>query len=41
MAAIRTTGAIFVTISGMREWLASEEIADLTNAGGNKQLLKK
>ncbi len=34
MAAIRTTGAVFVTVSGMREWLASEKIADLTNAGG-------
>jgi len=34
MAAIRTTGTVFVTVSGMREWLASEEIADLTNAGG-------
>ena len=34
MAAIRTTGAVFVTVSGLREWLASEEIADLTNAGG-------
>ncbi len=33
MAAIRTTGAVFVTVSGLREWLASEEIADLTNAG--------
>lgn len=34
MAAIRTTGADFVTIAGMREWLASEEIEDLTNAEG-------
>ncbi|MFC7409942.1 DEAD/DEAH box helicase [Hydrogenophaga atypica] len=34
MAAIRATGAVFVTVSGMREWLASEEMADLTNAGG-------
>ena len=34
MAAIRVTGAVFVTVSGMREWLASDEIADLTNAGG-------
>jgi hypothetical protein len=34
MAVIRSTGAAFVTISGMREWLASEEIADLTNVGG-------
>lgn len=34
MAAIRITGAVFVTVSGMREWLASDEIADLTNAGG-------
>lgn len=34
MAAIRTTGAVFVTIAGMREWLASEEIQDLTNAEG-------
>ncbi|MEX8521132.1 MAG: hypothetical protein AB3X44_21730 [Leptothrix sp. (in: b-proteobacteria)] len=32
--AIRITGAVFVTVSGMREWLASDEIADLTNAGG-------
>ncbi|MDA7418076.1 DEAD/DEAH box helicase [Xenophilus arseniciresistens] len=34
MAAIRTTGADFFTIAGMREWLASEEIEDLTNAEG-------
>lgn len=34
MAAIRTTGAVFVTVAGMREWLASEEVEDLTNAGG-------
>lgn len=34
MAAIRTTGTVFVTVSGMREWLASDEIAGLTNAGG-------
>lgn len=34
IAAIRTTGAVFVTVSAMREWLASEEIEDLTNAGG-------
>jgi len=33
MAAIRTTGAAFVDVSGMREWLTSEEIAGLT-AGG-------
>lgn len=34
IAAIRTTGAVFVTVSGMREWLASEEIAGLTDRGG-------
>ena len=34
MAAIRTTGGVFVTVSGMREWLASDEIAELTDAGG-------
>lgn len=34
MAAIRITGAVFVTVSGMREWLASDKIEDLTNAGG-------
>jgi hypothetical protein len=34
MAAIRTTGTAFVTVAGMRGWLASEEIEDLTNAGG-------
>lgn len=33
IAAIRTTGAAFVDVSGMREWLTSEEIAGLT-AGG-------
>jgi hypothetical protein len=30
MAAIRKTGAVFVTVSDMREWLASDEIANLT-----------
>jgi predicted heme/steroid binding protein len=34
MEAIRTTSSVFVTVSGMREWLASEEIASLTDAGG-------
>ncbi|WP_291475375.1 DEAD/DEAH box helicase [Acidovorax sp.] len=34
MAAIRKTGAVFVNVSGMREWLASEEIEGLTKAGG-------
>ena len=33
IAAIRTTGAVFVTVSGMREWLESEEIADMTDRG--------
>jgi len=33
IAAIRTTGAVFVTVADMREWLASEAIAKLT-AGG-------
>ena len=33
MAAIRKTGAVFVAVSGMREWLASDEIADLTKGG--------
>lgn len=33
MAAIRTTSAVFVTASGMREWLASGEIANLTSTG--------
>lgn len=30
MAAIRRTGAVFLTVSDMRQWLASDEIADLT-----------
>ena len=34
IAAIRTTGAVFVTVADMREWLASEAIAKLT-AGGD------
>lgn len=33
IAAIRTTGAVFVTGADMRAWLASEEIAELTDAG--------
>lgn len=34
MAAVRSTGAVFVNVSGMREWLASEEIEGLTKAEG-------
>lgn len=33
IAAVRTTGAVFVTIAAMREWVASEAIAKLTTAG--------
>lgn len=33
IAAIRTTGAVFVTVSDMRAWIASDEIAQLTDAG--------
>ncbi len=33
MAAIRTTDAVFVTVSAMREWLATQELAELTGTG--------
>lgn len=33
MAAVRTTDAVFITVSDMREWLESDEIARLTDRG--------